>query len=88
VEGIMADMADASAEQSSGIDQINRAVAEMDRGTQQNAAMVEQAATAADSLREQAERLHAVIAVFRLAAPRDQVSRGTGADIPQRKVQL
>jgi aerotaxis receptor len=70
VECIMADMAAASAEQSSGIDQINRAVAEMDRNTQQNAAMVEQAAAAADSLREQAERMRAAFGVFRLAAGR------------------
>ncbi|KQV81017.1 chemotaxis protein [Massilia sp. Root351] len=69
VDGIMADMAEASAEQSSGIDQINHAVADMDRNTQQNAAMVEQSAQAANSLREQAERLRAAIAVFKLTAP-------------------
>ncbi|SFV11024.1 methyl-accepting chemotaxis protein [Pseudoduganella namucuonensis] len=69
VEGIMADMAGASAEQSAGIDQINHAVADMDRNTQQNAAMVEQSAEAANSLREQAERLRAAIDVFKLGAP-------------------
>lgn len=68
VEAIMTDMAAASAEQSSGIDQINRAVAEMDRNTQQNAAMVEQAAAAADSLREQAERMRGAFGVFNLSA--------------------
>jgi aerotaxis receptor len=67
VDGIVADMAGASAEQSSGISQINRAVAEMDNHTQQNAAMVDQAAVAADSLREQAERLRSAIGVFSLA---------------------
>ncbi len=72
IEGIMADMAAASAEQSSGIDHINRAVAEMDRNTQQNAAMVEQAAAAADSLHEQAERMRAAYGLFRLAAGRSE----------------
>jgi len=69
VDGIMADMAQASAEQSSGIDQINHAVADMDRNTQQNAAMVEQSAQAAASLREQAEHLRAATAVFKLTPP-------------------
>ena len=44
----------------------------MDRNTQQNAAMVEQAAAAADSLREQAERMRAAFSVFRLAASRSE----------------
>ncbi|MGZ8318093.1 MAG: methyl-accepting chemotaxis protein, partial [Telluria sp.] len=69
VEGLMAEMAKASAEQSIGIDQVNHAVGDMDRDTQQNAAMVEQSAEAANSLREQAGRLRGAIAVFKLAAP-------------------
>ncbi|MBV8665423.1 MAG: PAS domain-containing protein [Burkholderiaceae bacterium] len=76
VEGIMVDMAAASAEQSTGIDQINRAVAEMDKNTQQNAAMVEQAATAAENLSEQAERLRAAISVFKLANDTHLPARG------------
>jgi len=55
-------------EQSEGIAQINAAIAQLDQGTQQNAALVEQSAAAADSLREQAQRLSEVVAVFRLRA--------------------
>jgi methyl-accepting chemotaxis protein len=55
-------------EQSEGIAQINTAIAQLDQGTQQNAALVEQSAAAAESLREQAQRLSEVVAVFRLSA--------------------
>jgi len=55
-------------EQSEGIAQVNAAIAQLDQGTQQNAALVEQSAAAADSLREQAQRLSEVVAVFRLRA--------------------
>ena len=66
VTDIMADIAAASAEQSSGIGQVNQAVNQMDEVTQQNAALVEQAAAAAESLEEQAESLAATVALFRL----------------------
>jgi methyl-accepting chemotaxis protein len=82
VDGIVANIAEASAEQSSGISQINRAAAEMDKHTQQNAAMVEQAAVAADSLREQAERLRAAIGVFSLAVPGGTVRIGRSHKLP------
>jgi methyl-accepting chemotaxis protein len=65
VTDIMADIAAASAEQSSGIDQVNKAVTQMDEVTQQNAALVEQAAAAAESLEEQAETLSEAVAQFR-----------------------
>ncbi|SAK56612.1 methyl-accepting chemotaxis protein [Caballeronia ptereochthonis] len=68
VSEIMVEIAAASAEQSTGIEQVNRAVAEMDDVTQQNAALVEQAAAAAASLDEQAERLRDTVKVFRVAA--------------------
>ncbi|MGZ8287706.1 MAG: methyl-accepting chemotaxis protein [Telluria sp.] len=68
VEDIMADMDRASAEQSNGIDQINRAVADMDRDTQQNAAMFGESGAAANSLERQAGRLCGAIAVFKLTA--------------------
>jgi aerotaxis receptor len=75
VAGIMSEIATASLEQNSGIEQVNRAVTEMDEGTQQNAAMVEQAAAAAASLDEQAVQLSRAVSVFHvrqqaLAAPR------------------
>jgi methyl-accepting chemotaxis protein len=59
------DIARASAEQASGIAQVNQTVAEMDRSTQQNAAMVEQASAATESLRQQAARLVELLRQFR-----------------------
>ena len=66
VTDIMGEISEASAEQSSGIDQINQAVIQMDHVTQQNAALVEQAAAAAGSLEDQALRLQQAVSVFRL----------------------
>jgi methyl-accepting chemotaxis protein len=56
----------ASQEQSAGIDQINQAVMQMDQVTQQNAALVEQAAAAADSMKDQASALSHTVGVFKL----------------------
>ncbi|WP_434515317.1 methyl-accepting chemotaxis protein [Dechloromonas sp. ARDL1] len=64
VAKIMADISDASREQSSGIEQVSRAVSQMDEVTQQNAALVEEAAAAAESLEEQAHNLAQAVAVF------------------------
>jgi methyl-accepting chemotaxis protein I, serine sensor receptor len=66
VTGIVSEISVASEEQSRGIDQINRAVTQMDNATQENAALVEQAAAAAASLEEQARALDDAVAVFRL----------------------
>ncbi|MCA3850955.1 methyl-accepting chemotaxis protein [Burkholderia sp.] len=66
VTDIMGEIAAASEEQSGGIDQVARAVAQMDEVTQQNAALVEEAAAAAQSLDEQAGRLRETAAVFQL----------------------
>ena len=66
VSDIMGEIAAASSEQSVGIEQVNRAVSQMDEVTQQNAALVEQAAAAAASLDQQADRLRETVAVFRL----------------------
>jgi methyl-accepting chemotaxis protein len=68
VAGLMTQIASASQEQSRGIDQVNEAVIQMDTTTQQNAALVEQAAAAAQSLREQAARLEQVVGSFKLDA--------------------
>ncbi|KQW93541.1 hypothetical protein ASC94_13025 [Massilia sp. Root418] len=65
VADIMAEIAAAGHEQEMGIGQINQAVAELDDVTQQNAALVEQAAAASESLKEQAEKLAGVTSVFR-----------------------
>jgi methyl-accepting chemotaxis protein len=65
VSDIIAEISAAAAEQSGGIGAINGAVTELDRVTQSNAALVEQSAAAADSLRQQADRLQAAVGNFR-----------------------
>ncbi|NUX55522.1 methyl-accepting chemotaxis protein [Paraburkholderia youngii] len=69
VTRIVSEISVASEEQSRGIEQISRAVTHMDKATQQNAALVEQAAAAAASLEEQAAALDGAVAVFRLSEP-------------------
>ena len=64
VTDIMGEIAAASVEQSAGIDQVNNAITSMDEATQQNAALVEEAAAAAESLSEQALTLKEVVSVF------------------------
>ncbi|MDY0974835.1 methyl-accepting chemotaxis protein [Massilia sp. CFBP9012] len=66
VTDIMGEISSASLEQTEGIEQINVAVAQMDEGTQQNAALVEEAAAAAAALREQSTRLAQAVSVFRI----------------------
>jgi len=68
VSQIVGAIASATAEQSSGVSQVGQVVGEMDRTTQQNAALVEQSAAAAESLRQQAHALVQTVAVFRLSA--------------------
>ncbi|HEU4372348.1 MAG TPA: hypothetical protein VFS02_02605, partial [Telluria sp.] len=68
VNDIMSEITSASKEQRVGIDQVNEAIAQMDQVTQQNAALVEEAAAAAASLREQADTLASAAAGFKLAA--------------------
>jgi methyl-accepting chemotaxis protein len=62
---IVAEIADASAEQSSGLDQINKALAQMDEVTQQNSALVEQNAAAAKTLEHQSSTVTERLATFR-----------------------
>jgi methyl-accepting chemotaxis protein len=66
VTDIMSEIANASAEQSAGIAQVNMSIIEMDSMTQQNAALVEQAAAAAQSLQDQAGELARVVSIFKL----------------------
>jgi len=79
----MGDISDASREQSSGIEQVSLAVSQMDEVTQQNAALVEEAAAAAESLEEQAGNLAQAVAVFKLddgaVAPRLAAPRSASA---------
>ena len=67
VTDIVSEISAASAEQSTGIDEINRAITQMDEVTQQNAALVEEAAAASQSLQEQASNLASVVGAFKLA---------------------
>ena len=77
VAGIMSEITVASQEQKTGIEQIHQAISQMDQVTQQNAAMVEEAAGASGALSERAETLARLVSVFRL---------GTVAAAPQRHV--
>ncbi|TAL79810.1 MAG: HAMP domain-containing protein [Burkholderiaceae bacterium] len=70
VTDIMGEISAASTEQSSGIEQINRAVTQMDGVTQQNAALVEQAARSASELHDQVAQASSAVAVYKLSGPR------------------
>jgi len=89
VTDIMGEISSASREQEGGITQINHAVTEMDAVTQQNAALVEEAAGAAGSLQEQAERLAQMVAVFKVdavggaAVAAQPVRRAVAAAVPR-----
>ena len=67
VTDIVSEISAASVEQSTGIEEINRAITQMDEVTQQNAALVEEAAAASQSLQEQAANLAGVVGTFKLA---------------------
>ena len=66
VSDIIAEISASTVEQRDGIGQITTAVGQLDQSTQQNAALVEQSAAAADSMRQQAQRLHEVVGLFQL----------------------
>jgi methyl-accepting chemotaxis protein-1 (serine sensor receptor) len=68
VTGIMGEISAASAEQSAGVSQVGEAVTQMDQATQHNAALVEEMAAAASSLRSQAQELVQAVSVFKLDA--------------------
>ena len=85
VTGIMSEMMSASQEQSAGIEQINIAVTQMDNVTQQNAALVEEAAAAAQAMQEQVNSLNEVVSVFRvgnIAGSRDAGLRAVSRPPP------
>ncbi|MDP1903680.1 MAG: methyl-accepting chemotaxis protein [Pseudomonadota bacterium] len=79
VTDIMGEISAASTEQTQGIEQVNSAIAQMDEVTQQNAALVEEAAAAAESLQDQAAGLTQAVAVFRTAAAAPVVGRNNPA---------
>jgi len=67
VADIMGEITAATQEQSHGIEEVNQAITQMDEMTQQNAALVEQAAAAAESMQEQSLRLGEAVGAFKLA---------------------
>ena len=67
VQDIIGEISSAATEQSEGINSVNSSVVQLDQMTQQNAALVEESAAAAESLKEQAQRLVEAVAVFRVA---------------------
>ena len=66
LSALVTEIAEASQEQSGGIEQVTQAVGQMDEVTQQNAALVEEAAAAAESLQEQSQSLVQAVSLFRL----------------------
>ncbi|NHZ34202.1 methyl-accepting chemotaxis protein [Massilia rubra] len=80
VTGIMSGIASASMEQTAGIEQVNIAISQMDEVTQQNAALVEEAAAAAGAMQEQAATLAQVVSVFKLSN-----DHAAGAAAPARR---
>ncbi len=82
VTDIISEISLATQEQSAGIDQINTAISQMDHVTQQNAALVEEAAAASAALEEQAARLMEVVSVFKLDA---SAMAALGAEAPARR---
>jgi methyl-accepting chemotaxis protein len=81
VTDIMSDIAAASAEQSAGIEQVNLSIIEMDGMTQQNAALVEQAAAAFQSLQDQAAELQRVVSIFKLAEGEEAAAAEAAAPV-------
>jgi len=67
VSRMLGDISGANVHQTKGIEEVNAAVAQLDESTQQNAALVEEGAAAAQSLNQQAERLQQTVAVFKIA---------------------
>jgi len=74
VTDVVSEISAASREQSEGIDQVKHAVTQMDSVTQQNAALVEEAAAAAQSLQQQADNLARIVSVFKLSHDAVQVA--------------
>jgi methyl-accepting chemotaxis protein len=79
VADILTEITAASQEQSDGIEQINHAITQMDQVTQENAALVEESAAAAQALRNQADALASTVAAFRL----DGDAHRTGGLVPR-----
>ncbi|MCD2516688.1 methyl-accepting chemotaxis protein [Massilia sp. G4R7] len=81
---IMAEITAASREQSNGISHVNAAILQMDQSTQQNAALVEEAAAATASMQDQAHRLAEAVSVFKLAVDTDRLNAPRLSSQPRR----
>ncbi|WP_016836304.1 methyl-accepting chemotaxis protein [Herbaspirillum lusitanum] len=85
VTDIVGEISSASLEQSDGIAQVNRAIAQMDEVTQQNAALVEEAAAAAQSLQTQAVTLAEAVSIFRMEAHTAAAGPLHGSAVPTQR---
>ncbi|MCK2185127.1 methyl-accepting chemotaxis protein [Halomonas getboli] len=85
VTDIMDEISAASQEQSDGIEQVGQAVGQMDQVTQQNASLVQEAASAAAELEAQATRLEQAVSVFRLSGGQAAALPSAGQDAPPRQ---
>jgi methyl-accepting chemotaxis protein len=83
VTDIVAEIAAASREQSTGIEQVNKAVVQMDETTQQNAALVEQASASSEAIVEQVNQLDTLVARYSLGGE----GRASGGSAPQPRVE-
>lgn len=94
VTDILAEITAASQEQATGIDQVNKAVMQMDETTQQNAALVEESAAAAEGMQQQTTHLQQLVSVFKVdshgtgftAQPSPPKHAQTGGGLPGKKV--
>jgi methyl-accepting chemotaxis protein len=95
VTDLIGEITHATLEQSAGIGQVNQAVTKLDQMTQQNAALVEQSAAAAQSLKDQADRLAEAVAMFKVGQAEAkaviahaQTGRAVGRATPGRKAKM
>jgi methyl-accepting chemotaxis protein len=86
VTDIMYEISAASKEQSAGIEQVNQAIIQMDEVTQQNAALVEEASAAAESMRAQAQDLAKIVRVFKLPEQSQRTVEREDATLDFRKI--
>ena len=88
VSTIITEITTASKEQSAGIDEVYKAIGEMDQVTQQNAALVEQSAAAAESMQQQAVQLAQVVSVFQVGGAADpSAGRAYAGEASRRRAQ-
>jgi methyl-accepting chemotaxis protein len=85
VNDIVAEMAASAKEQAQGIEQVNKAVGEMDKVTQQNAASSEEASSAAEELSSQSEELAAMVGSFKLGGGAKKVAKRPQPALAARK---